>query len=328
MKASRALFKKYLQTNNQKEKNQIEKAFVDDAFVMEAIEGFQTVEGAWQKFTSFDRRKQLKKKRQQIIVLLASAVVSIVIGIFMIPRATKSNTEQHTKLLRENQIIKIHRKEEIQQMQPVAKSIQISPMRILKETSVKNKTNEQLSEALERLTQQPIQPIEWNRDQRKSLKLKIGRELYIKNFKVIDYRYYRSDERTQAHGLTENEWGEQVLHLPYINLLSSAVEHFSLEQYKLALMHFDEILEVYPDDANALFYGGLCLYNLNQLNQAENRLVKLQHIPFGNFDEEGKWYLLHVYQKNKNRSAFELLKTALIEQDGFYSESAKSFAFD
>ena len=92
----------------------------------------------------------------------------------------------------------------------------------------------------------------------------------------------------------------------------------------VALLHFDEILSNYPDDANALFYGAMCLFNLSEYRQAESRFLKLQDIPFANFSEEGNWYLLHIYQKVKNKTAFELLKNQIIESKGFYSSRAKN----
>jgi hypothetical protein len=72
----------------------------------------------------------------------------------------------------------------------------------------------------------------------------------------------------------------------------------------------------------------MCLYNLSEWSQAESRFLKLQDIPFANFSEEGNWYLLHVYQKAKNVSAFEQLKNQLIEANGFYSQRAKNLDFN
>ena len=115
--------------------------------------------------------------------------------------------------------------------------------------------------------------------------------------------------------------------VPYINLLNKAVVDFSKEDYKLALLHFDEILHSYPDDANALFYGAMCLYNLQEYGQAEGRFLKLQNIPFANFREEGNWYLLHVYQQTKKEAAFSSLRNSIIEEKGFYAQKAENLKF-
>ncbi|MEY4992140.1 MAG: hypothetical protein RI948_1018, partial [Bacteroidota bacterium] len=190
-------------------------------------------------------------------------------------------------------------------------------------TAVVNKV-----EALERIEQIPATQVTLKSQKERRLAVKMGRELYIQNFKVLDYRYYRKGERESRPTLTENELGEQELKIPYLNLLNKAIEDFAQQDYKLALLHFDEILQSFPDDANALFYGGMCLYNLSEWSQAESRFLKLQDIPFANFSEEGNWYLLHVYQKAKNVSAFEQLKNQLIEANGFYSQRAKNLDFN
>ncbi|MEY4893678.1 MAG: hypothetical protein RL751_488 [Bacteroidota bacterium] len=181
---------------------------------------------------------------------------------------------------------------------------------------------------MERIQQIPAQRVEFQTQKEQRLALKMGRELFIKNFKVLDYRYYRDGSKAQRQTFSEDELGEQSLTVPYLNLLNKAIVDFSNEDYKLALLHFDEILSNYPDDANALFYGAMCLFNLSEYRQAESRFLKLQDIPFANFSEEGNWYLLHIYQKVKNKTAFELLKNQIIESKGFYSSRAKNLEID
>jgi Flp pilus assembly protein TadD len=122
--------------------------------------------------------------------------------------------------------------------------------------------------------------------------------------------------------------GERELKIPYTNVLNKAIEDFAQQDYKLALLHFDEILQTYPDDANALFYGAMCLYNLSEFNQAESRFLKLQSIPFANFSEEAEWYLLHVYQRTKKEAAFSSLRKSIIEQKGFYAQKAENLNFN
>ncbi len=329
MKASRALFKKYLQTNNQKEKHQIEKALVDDVFAMDAIEGFQSNTSAWEHFERFDSRMQQKRLAFKIFLGSTFVILSVFIGYLMIPiPQTKFTSKEFHGHQKQTQIIKIHTQKEIQQMTVAPTQQRISPKQVIFETQEKSNRAESLVEVLERLDQKPLQQIESSQIKGKSLALNMGRELYIKNLKAVDYRYHRKEESKSFERPEENAFGEQVLQIPYINLLSQALEDFSKENYKLALLHFDQILEVYPDDANALFYGGMCLYNLNQFPQAENRFLKLQNIPFSNFNEEGNWYLLHVYKAAKKEAAFSSLKKDIIEQNGFYTQKASQLTFN
>jgi tetratricopeptide (TPR) repeat protein len=307
MKANRTLFKKYLQTADQQTKHQVEKKLTDDDFAMEALEGFQGQNDAWQSFESFDR-KYLQKKRIQKMSLLGFALIfSIVAGWYFIPTTPKTN--------------------EVRIQKTASAAARISAQQVLKEFSIAATETSQRPEALERIQQIPAQAVEFNKQKGQHLTLKIGRELFIKNFKVLDYRYYRNEIKENQQTFTEDNLGEQTLKMPYINLLNKAIVDFSKEDYKLALLHFDEILNAYPDDANALFYGAMCLYNLQEYGQAEGRFLKLQNIPFANFSEEGNWYLLHVYQQTKKEAAFSSLRNSIIEEKGFYAQKAENLKF-
>ena len=327
MKANRTLFKKYLQTADQQTKHQVEKKLTDDDFAMEALEGFQGQNDAWQSFESFDR-KYLQKKRIQKMSLLGFALIfSIVAGWYFIPTTPKTNEVRIQKKPLKAPSIKIHQKEEINQMKTASAAARISAQQVLKEFSIAATETSQRPEALERIQQIPAQAVEFNKQKGQHLTLKIGRELFIKNFKVLDYRYYRNEIKENQQTFTEDNLGEQTLKMPYINLLNKAIVDFSKEDYKLALLHFDEILNAYPDDANALFYGAMCLYNLQEYGQAEGRFLKLQNIPFANFSEEGSWYLLHVYQQTKKEAAFSSLRNSIIEEKGFYAQKAENLKF-
>lgn len=327
MKATKALFKKYLQTDSQKEKHLIEKTFLEDEFVMDAFEGFESTDNSWAKFQRFDQ-KMKRKERLSRRRLFLGFVLSLLIGSVFIPdtqsavkKTTKSSDQRPTQ-------IKIHKQKDVAKMPQVAIHGQFTPQQVVEELNANLANTESKAEIWSQIEQIPARQIEINKQKTQRLALKVGRELVIKNFRVVDYRYYRNDDQQFKQGFAENEQGEQNLKLPYINLLNKAVNDFSKEDYKLALLNFDIILENYPDDANALFYGAMCLYNLGQFQQAEGRFLKLQNIPFANFSEEGNWYLLHVYQKTNNKKAFETLKSSIISEDGFYSTRAKNFDWD
>jgi TolA-binding protein len=328
MKANRALFKKYLHTVQQKEKHLIEKEFVQDDFVMDALEGYSQQANAWDSFQAADKKFFKPQRTRNLIFFTAALFISLSLGWLLIPTTSVIKTAARQVEKRQVQTIKIHQKADVKKMTPAAPEERITPKQVILDlktsaTAVVNK-----AEALERIEQIPATQVTLKNQKERRLAVKMGRELYIQNFKVLDYRYYRKGERESRPTLTENELGEQELKIPYLNLLNKAIEDFAQQDYKLALLHFDEILQTFPDDANALFYGGMCLYNLSEWSQAESRFLKLQDIPFANFSEEGNWYLLHVYQKAKNVSAFEQLKNQLIEANGFYSQRAKNLDFN
>lgn len=326
MKANRALFKKYLNTKSQGEKHLIEKQFVSDDFTMDAFEGYLQHKDAWQTFEALDQKYNRKQRKKKLAYFGSALAVSLLLGWYLIPAMPLKQTTSAAKQKAESIQIKIHRKDDIQQMKTAALSERITPTEVRLNFSPSNEAPATKAEVLERMQQMPTQSVEIRQQKPQVLQVKMGRELLIKNFKVLDYRYYRKGDLTQT--FEENEHGEQQLKIPYINILNKAIEHFARQDYKLALLLFDEILLTYPDDANALFYGAMCLYNLSEYNQAESRFVKLQNVPFGNFSEEANWYLLHVYQKTKKEAAFSSLQKMIIGQKGFYAEKAENLSFN
>ncbi|NDE04069.1 MAG: hypothetical protein EB003_05400 [Flavobacteriia bacterium] len=326
MKANRALFKKYLNTKSQGEKHLIEKQFVSDDFTMDAFEGYLQHKDAWQTFEALDQKYNRKQRKKKLAYFGSALTVSLLLGWYLIPAMPLKQTTSAAKQKAESIQIKIHRKDDIQQMKTAALSERITPTEVRLNFSPSNEAPATKAEVLERMQQMPTQSVEIRQQKPQVLQVKMGRELLIKNFKVLDYRYYRKGDLTQT--FEENEHGEQQLKIPYINILNKAIEHFARQDYKLALLLFDEILLTYPDDANALFYGAMCLYNLSEYNQAESRFVKLQNVPFGNFSEEANWYLLHVYQKTKKEAAFSSLQKMIIGQKGFYAEKAENLSFN
>jgi TolA-binding protein len=326
MKANRALFKKYLNTKSQGEKHLIEKQFVSDDFTMDAFEGYLQHKDAWQTFEALDQKYNRKQRKKKLAFFGSALAVSLLLGWYLIPAMPMKQTTSAAKQKAESIQIKIHRKDDIQQMKTAALSERITPTEVRLNFSPSNEAPATKAEVLERMQQMPTQTVEIRQQKPQVLQIKIGRELLIKNFKVLDYRYYRKGDLTQT--FADNEHGEQQLKIPYINILNKAIEHFARQDYKLALLLFDEILLTYPDDANALFYGAMCLYNLSEYNQAESRFVKLQNVPFGNFSEEANWYLLHVYQKTKKEAAFSSLQKMIIGQKGFYAEKAENLSFN
>ena len=327
MKANRALFKKYIHTTHQKEKHLIEKKFVEDDFVMDALEGYSQEPNAWSGFEAADKKFFKTHRNRRLALSAVGLLVSLSLGWYFIPAAPTKNNPSIRRDVAKVQAIRIHQPSDVKSMVAAAPNERITPRQVILDLKASANTIEQKTEVLERIAHIPAAQVEFKQQKEQRLAIKMGRELYIKNFKVIDYRYYRKGERTTAAAVTENEMGEQELKIPYINILNKAIEDFAQQDYKLALLHFDEILQTYPDDANALFYGGMCLYNLRVYEQAESRLLKLQSIPFANFSEEAEWYLLRVYQQAKKEAAFSSLRKTIIEQKGFYAQKAENLKF-
>lgn len=328
MKANRALFKKYIHTTHQKEKHLIEKKFVEDDFVMDALEGFSQEPNAWSGFEAADKKFFKTHRNRRLALSTVGLLVSLSLGWYFIPAApTKNSSTLHREVARV-QVIRIHGSSDIKSMVAAAPNERITPSQVIEDLKASANTIEQKTDVLERIAHIPAAQVEFKRQKEQRLAIKMGRELYIQNFKVLDYRYYRKGERITGAAIAENEMGEQEFKIPYINVLNKAIEDFAQQDYKLALLHFDDILQTYPDDANALFYGAMCLFNLSEYSQAESRFLKLQSIPFANFSEEAEWYLLRVYQQAKKEAAFSGLRKTIIDQKGFYAQKAENLKFN
>jgi hypothetical protein len=330
MKATRAAFKKYLLNKHQHEKHTFEKQHLDDELVMDAIEGYQNESGAWESFEQLERKYSAKRTRKFSLYILSSVVLVACIVVFFIHGKDQAVTSPHKKTastLHNNpqQTIRIFKKQDVDGLQAIAQQERITAAIVAED--FQQKRNENISE--ERYTAPMDQlPVHGIQIQTKGQKLerRIARELLIRNFKVIDYSYYRKSN-FQTRQIMDAAEANEAVHVPYMNILSEAIEEFSTGNYKLSLIELDQILSNYPNDANALFYSALSLYNLKEFAQAENRLGNLKANEFGNFEEEANWYLLMVYKQQKKEAAFGSLKKIIVEQQGFYAERASSLIF-
>jgi tetratricopeptide (TPR) repeat protein len=217
---------------------------------------------------------------------------------------------------------------------------EIVPSRLQSDFKVKDKqSNFQIQEnptfPSEEIVQLPIQakgkvdrtPIKSRRN--------FAMETYIQDLKVLDYRYYRTKEKSGRSSLLTGTPAslesspadisvKEQLEISYLNYLSTTLADFNEGEYKAALLGFDEILKSYPDDVNALFYSALCLFNLQQFPLCEQRLGLIDLVKFDNFDEEQKWYLLLCYRAQGKTEAFLVLKKDIVFQNGFYASKASA----
>lgn len=166
---------------------------------------------------------------------------------------------------------------------------------------------------------------------------KWAKEVYLSGMKLVDYRTYRSrqeipseqrtmsgtpaDQERTPMQLDDPEW--QAIDIPYHDYISQTMEQFAAGNFKQALNRTNFVLKFYPDDINALFYGGLCYYNLNEADQAVNAFQRVISNPFSNFDEEALWYLANAYDlKNDKAKAREIFQE-IVAQKGFYAKQAE-----
>ena len=166
--------------------------------------------------------------------------------------------------------------------------------------------------------------------------------IYQYDMYVIDYRVIERNNdvinytRYEFTGLSaefedelarENSYNKQTnVEIPYMEYLEKSMYYFSKGHYKKALNRYLTILEQYPKDLNAHFYGALCYYDMKQYVQAlelfSNLLKVEKEKGFIAFRQEAKWYQAKTLLKlNKKNEALVILDE-IIAEGLFYAQDA------
>lgn len=170
-----------------------------------------------------------------------------------------------------------------------------------------------------------------------TLSKKLGKEIYVHELKILDYRSYREKpaiKSLQMNTLTgtpanldgkestseEESWTQ--VEVPYHDYIKQTIKQFSKGNYKAALNRSQTILETYPDDLNALFYGGLCAYNLRDPETSIALLSRALKAGFSNFDEEAQWYLAQAYEMKGDKQQAKDIYQQIADANGYYAKSA------
>jgi hypothetical protein len=215
-------------------------------------------------------------------LILTSVIASILISsvILVILNSKDSNNKKSTKenknIITQSTIIS---KDSIKTFQELPVKMQIKPSKLKNDFEEKGLFNAIESTESNSKVKEPIRLPLKSPERINNVKQKrenLAKETFLSNLKVIDYRFYRSrpneniknelggtpadKERNQ----NESTYSETDFEYTYFSYLDRTLKYFNKNKYKIALNRFEVILETYPDDANALFYSSICLYNLNQ----------------------------------------------------------------
>lgn len=160
---------------------------------------------------------------------------------------------------------------------------------------------------------------------------------HIEDYKVIDYRELREEEFTQLKtelGGTpanyanrdekSNDQNEiEFIQVAYVDYLDDAIVLFSKANFKEANRKFRTILKKYPDDANALFYKGMCEYRLGNYKKSKELLEESSNGAIETFHEESEFYLARSLMMGGHVNQSRIILTAIVEQGGFYAKQAE-----
>lgn len=313
-----------------------------DDFDRDALEGWEKASGGIELMQVTDR-KYLPKSRWMYYIGGALAVVLVAVW-FLLPQQQQAKPQQaraaKTTVDKSDVVIA----QDIQQLEELSEDLQIKPQQVVSNFREKQEEQEQKAVAAPSgpLEEEPVilPPKEipvYSSKPKVTIGKETAKEVYLVGFKLIDYRAYRSrpaipTEQMTLSGTPADQEESEIRHddpawrtidIPYHDYLRQTMEQFKAGKFKQTLSRSNSILESYPDDINALFYGGLCYYNLNQMDLAINAFQQVISNQFNNFDEEALWYLANAYDlKNDKAKARELFQ-AIAGQKGYYAKQAE-----
>jgi len=337
MSLSRKDIEEYVRTKDSTVRNAIEQKAIDDPFDNEALEGWSASSVPFVSMNSIDRKRFKGMRYKFAFTSILFIAISVGFVFFVKTRNNQSVAKKMTEI--KNPESNPIYKDTFTKINLVVEKEQIKPTTIKRNFQLKKENNASVLTTLSQpdLSTQPL-PIKKANSIPASIKRRVNlaKETYLQDFKVVDYRYYRSRPTSNPNkevltgtpanseiSTNASEESDNKVEIAYVNYLDKSLRFFSQNKFKEALTRFDVILETYSDDINALFYSALCLYNLNQFNLCEKRLIELKNAKFTNFDEEQEWYLLLTYYSLRKDQQFLELKTQIINSGGFYSKKAE-----
>lgn len=339
----------YGETSDSTIRQRIEMDASNDPFDSDALEGWAEANYNTATMSKLDKKFKAGSNTYLYMFGIACLTVIILAGFYNVTNSTTENNlneqpqpDELISGLNEDQLITLDESdllipEEIEQMKSAPKEKQIAVKEI--KSNFEEKKNSNLPAQEIEVSSLPIVEVEVEEEKAPEIirEHSFGKEIYLSDLKLLDYRKYRSSPtvKTKQMVLTgtpanmengdseidEPEW--KTVQVPYIEFIDKTMRIFDKGQYKRALTRFETVLETYSDDVNANFYGGICLYNLSEYDKAIQLLQNCISSKYSNFDEEAQWMIALSYEKlGKNIEATKIFKT-IVEQNGYYKSQAQ-----
>jgi len=126
--------------------------------------------------------------------------------------------------------------------------------------------------------------------------------------------------KAESRGVNNDAESEKTIDPKKSVNLEDAMTLFNAGDYKKAAGKFDEELKVHPDNADALYFGGVSNYIAGDNGKAEKNFEKL--IKKGIYADGSKWYKANVLiRKGKKEEAKNIIRE-LTNSSGSYKERA------
>lgn len=324
----------------------VEKTALEHPFFADAVRGYVDTgerpnKKDWTPDPTFNER--FKKRYYKLlgrggIIFLISSSIYLYLGtestesIYLVDRSQTENKE----VLEEP--IEVEEEDHITAMEETAKDSSMS-FDVPAEIQV-NKQQEAFVRSF--TAPEPLRPqtsivLDSTSDENKTLTFPTATSkiYHIDNYKVVDYRGRRSVPTQNPVVLTGtpanaggtgteevNDLALEEIRVPYVSYLEKAMNHFAKQAYLQAWNRYEVILKHFPNDANALFYGGLCNYYLGDFEVALELFTRSARNPISTFQEESRWYRGRtLWEAERKGEACEAI-AEIAENNGFYAGKA------
>lgn len=345
-----AILRKYVEGNaSNEEAHWLEQRALDDPFLYEAMEG---LENSPEAFEAIDRVKTKIGDTSSGISnwWIAPALLTLaIIGFFMFTPSTKpqdsSVVEESTSVVVDNPMATEELNEEpvIVQRKVTDSSMTFT----MKEAPKTAPAQEEVPEEVFVRRMPALEPIETTSPETIDGEIETPEErapmvngapiYHVMDYKMVDYRGVRTanswevpfypDLGTPASMQTKDDKTTVVFNdtkeVAYVDYLEETMEYFALGKYRKAMKRFDVILEHFPEDANGLFYGGMCARELNRHETSIALLAKSKDLEIQTFKLESEFY--HAWglvEIQETQDACNLLYE-IVQGGGFYADRSQ-----
>ncbi|MFT5823283.1 MAG: tetratricopeptide (TPR) repeat protein [Crocinitomix sp.] len=337
-------------------RHELEKQALNDPFLKDAMDGFDENPGSFNQFYEANKGKFRSKKSYTVLT-----AVGIIIALFVVTALIKKYDGIDNEHLAQNDtdsLIGIDTTqfnpellaEEVLEFEMIPAAIEtlsvIAQADIVTPNEVVNH-----QELVAEIINEQEEPIIINEDFSHEEDLSIQDESahwhkhgqittetsYLFDLMVVDYRKITREnekityKRFELSGVSadqedgvknEDDLIEREVKVPYYDYLRKSMSFFAEGRYKKALNRYLLILDQYPDDLNALFYGALSYHNLGKNTEAIVFFDKIINGELYVFSEEALWYKAKALIKLKKKVEAKAILEEIIAHGGFYTQEA------
>ena len=349
MKLTNSKIKSFLETDNSEYRNSILNDSSFDEFDQDVMDGLSNSDIVSSNFKNLDKKYYRFSFSKVILSISLIVIITSAINFLQTPeknsqkifdnqerlinRQEKSITKKN---LNDKKGVEIEHSLDLGKNNPVENKKEVQKALSL---SIENPTGKQTYSEQTGSSMSTLNPKILNNS--KELVGNKGIEVYILEYKTLDYRHYRKSKPktndpleltngTPANSSGKNELNPEIQEIEYnyFSYLKETMKFFTNKSYVSALENFNAILISYPDDINAQFYGGICLFEQKQYTKSIAFFDQARKNSFLNFREEAEWLLLQSYVEINDLERAKLLKNEIVNGNGFYAKSAKELKID